>query len=199
MADEVVVIDDGSATPLPAIYSPTVSVYRQEHRGISAALNFGRAHTDASHLSWLSCGDTISRDKLGRSLAFMRDTDARAVFHNYHDVKTRTLVMPRPDWKQKVWRDNQFCLGMCLLEAQVWDAVDGFDEELEWCLDWDFACKVQDYCGWHHLNECLGMAGEYVDGHTERAKRDECLNAQRNACRAKVSRRWRYHGKVCQR
>lgn len=189
-ADEVVVIDDGSAACPATGHSPLVSVYRQPHAGISAALNHGRRRASGDLLCWLSAGDLMDHDKIRRQRRAMLASAAGACFHDYRNG-VRDVTTSR-DWASRLWYDNQFCLSTMMIRADVWDRVGGFDESLQWCVDWDFACRVQARGGgWRYLAQNLGFAAEFDDGHTARAMADERLRAARYADRATVSRRWR--------
>jgi glycosyltransferase involved in cell wall biosynthesis len=189
-ADEVIVIDDGSTEPPVLSPCARVRVYGQRHRGIGAALNLGRSRTRAPLLCWLSCGDTMYAGKIERQVAFIQRTGARAVFHDY--LSPDGPVVANPRWATRLWTDNQFSLSTMMLWATAWDAVGGFDDELRWCTDWDFACRVHQRIGWHYLPELLGTAVEHYDGHTQTALRDPRLAALRSQDRARVATRWRH-------
>lgn len=191
-AGEVIVIDDGSAATPSLPHSPLVRYYSQPHAGIAAALNHGRRRAQGSMLCWLSCGDTMEGVKIGLQLIAMDLYGARASFHDHVRVTDRSMVRARRDWASRIWTDNQFSLSTMMVQASLWDEVNGFDERLLYCQDWDFACRVQVRAGWHYLPEVLGTAGEYPDGHTQRAIRDPSRRAQRSRDRATVARRWRF-------
>jgi glycosyltransferase involved in cell wall biosynthesis len=192
-ADQVVVVDDGSAEPVELPIGATgfteLALIRQEHRGIAAALNRGREAARGKHLCWLSCGDAMTGHKLTEQLAFMGVTGARASFHDYRVAGGVHRVAP--DWRQRIWTDNQFSLSTMMVEGETWDFVGGFDESLTWCSDWDFACRVEASTGWWYLPLVLGEAYEHADGHTARAMADPELAAARGRDRATVSKRWR--------
>lgn len=194
-AEEVIVIDDGSSGPIVGLPSE-VHLYRQDHRGISVALNHGRSRATGYYLSWLSCGDWMSEDKLEEQQAFHGRSGADASFHDFYREEDKEIRRPSYTWATDLWRDNQFCLGTMLVKAWAWDLAGGFDEGLHWCLDWDFACRVQRVAGWKYLPKCLVYCAEYADGHSKKALRDDELCRLRAKDRSTVFERWKNAGRT---
>lgn len=164
-AAEIVVVDDGSDTPPTTV---AVRLVQQKHRGIAAALNLGLACTQQPRVCWLSVGDLMHPDKLGQQI----DANAPATWHDYVDLTTGANRVADPNWRVRLWYDNQFCLSTAMVSRAVIDRIGGWDERLRYCVDWDFALRVEQYAGWARLDGVWGSAAEYLDGHTQRGQSD---------------------------
>lgn len=189
---EVIVVDDGSAERPQLPPHCGMSYYRIEHRGISAAVNEGFRQASTPLVGWLSVGDLYAKEKLSVQVARMRDERAHASFTDYIDASSGEYRQTNPDWSSRIWTDNQFSMSTALLHRGVWRDVGGLDENLQWCQDWEFACKVQAHCGWLHIAEALMTGAVAAPGrHSYRgdhgAGRDR---KQRDRCR--VAKRWRF-------
>ena len=185
--DEVVLVDDGSVVPVvPPLY-PQVRVYRYSHKGISHAINKGVQRSIGDYICWLSVGDYMHPDKIEKQRLFHVTEGCRASFHDYESDTER----PPPDLS-RLTTDNQFCGSTTMVDRSVFTAnLCWFDEHLLYCVDWDWACRVQCVAPWHHLQETLGEANEYDDGHTARANLK-----QRSKDRALVATRWRNESRI---
>lgn len=184
LADEIIIIDDGSASPPIVPIGPGVYVYRQEHAGISAAMNHATRRATGDYVCWLACGDTMHRDKIVLQLDTMRAWGALASFTHYEDE--------RGDYDlSRLSTDNQFCGSTAMVHRDV--ALEfPFDEQLMYCSDWDVACRIQyDGPGWLEVPAILGACYEHPGGHTDRARHDDRMRVRRMQDRATVVRRWR--------
>jgi glycosyltransferase involved in cell wall biosynthesis len=179
---EVLVIDDGSdVAPNPS--GATVASF--PHAGIPSALNRGWALSQGQRLCVVSAGDGFYLEKVRAQWCEMVASAAAASVHAYDNAKGEH-VRAGDAWERDIWNDCQFCLSTMMIDADMWAAVRGFDEDLLWCSDWDFAAKVQECEGWLYIDYVLGHADEHPGGHTDRGMGTK----ERDRCRAKVAKRY---------
>lgn len=191
---EVVLIDDGSDDQVtsdvlyPCRIGIKLRLQRQDHGGISAALNHGVELSRMPYVAILSVGDVMDEDKLALQHAFMVEHGYRATYHHYRGERGAYDL-------SRLATDNQFCASTAMVESSLF-ARDGlwFDETLQYCVDWDWSCRVQfEGPGWNGMDDVLGACHELPGGHTDRARTGERA-ARRARDRATVVKRWRRYG-----
>lgn len=72
---EIIVVDDGScdrSASVAAGFGPAIRWYQREHKGVSAALNFGVAQAQGSLLAFLDADDVWCPEKLDRQKSVLR-------------------------------------------------------------------------------------------------------------------------------
>jgi glycosyltransferase involved in cell wall biosynthesis len=72
---ELVVVDDGSTDQTPALlaqYGARLRYFRQENRGVAAAVNHGIRQSRGRYISWLSHDDMYAPEKLERQVAALQ-------------------------------------------------------------------------------------------------------------------------------
>lgn len=187
---EIVVVDDGSDED-KKVWTLPRDVLRVDcpHRGIAATLNTGVLRSTGSFVTTCGIGDYFSEHRISRCRHEMIDQNIPALFHGF--VTDDGVFAVHDDWRRRLAHDNQFSLGAAMWSREV-AKEHLFDESLQWCVDWDFAARVQFLGpGWGYLPEVLSEAFQRPDGHTRRAMADTQLNMQRSRDRATVARRWR--------
>ena len=164
-AGDIVVIDDGSDPYVEIEASPIVSVFRQEHQGIAAAMNHGvRRVKYPDNIAPCAVGDYLSADALDLHMAV-----AGPSFGSWEDAITGKVNHPPDNWADRIWTDNQFSLGTALFSADDWAKVGGFDESLMYSVDWSFSLRLHAAVGWTRIDAVLLVGAEYPDGHTAKA------------------------------
>lgn len=151
------------------------------NRGVRSAKKHG-----ATHVCWLSTGDTLDMRRFDYALPTSRGQCCRVY------VESRGEVFPDldTDWQGRMYEDNTFCGSGMVVPVGVWEAVGGFDERLTYCSDWDFAVRVQHRAGWECVEgPVLATANEYEDGLTRGA--DVAHRTRDRATVAKMARRLR--------
>ena len=191
VSDLVVVSDDGSREPIEPWYEhPNVEIVRQSNKGPAAAMNAGvyaALSLGATRIARLDVGDTFLPDAKLRQLA--RTEPALASWH-IDGVSGNEFRSPK-HWRNIIYRDGVFCVCTCVVSADVWRAVGGFDESLMYGDDWDWTMRVQHAVGWQIHEGATCVAGAFAGGHTMSAEGDARRRQLRNACIKEVHRKSR--------
>lgn len=188
-ADLVVIVDDGSATPVKfddSITYPRAVVERIERNvGPAAAMNRGveRAIAEgASHIARIDVGDTFRPEPKLRQI----EVSAAAVFSRHHNLVTGEDFTPPDNWRTRIFTDGAFCICTMVVHVDVWREVGGFDPSLRYGDDWDFAARLQHAIGWTYFDEVTCEAGAFPGGHTQTAALDPVKRARRDADTARI-------------
>lgn len=175
----VMVVGDGE--PVPEVDAMRFTCSK---RGVAGVLNFGAQiaiEYGATHIARLDTGDTVHEFRLMQPLP-----DNKGQFCGAYVPQRRQHIGNSGKWAQRIWSDNQFCASSTIVPAAVWIAVQGYDETLTYCSDWDFHVRVHAAVGWVKVPQLLCVANEYADGLTARADKGE-----RRRCQARVANRAR--------
>lgn len=183
VSDLVVVSDDGSNEPITPIDG--CSIVRHSNAGPAAAMNRGvdaAFALGATRIARLDVGDCFMPEPKRRQLA--RSEPALCSWH-IDAVERRTFV-PLPHWRRAIYWDGAFCICTCVVSADVWRDVGGFDESLKYGDDWDWTMRVERAIGWTMHEEATCEAGVFEGGYTRSAPSE-----LRHACMVEVLRRGR--------
>jgi len=168
---EVVVVDDGSTTPVSTTGWPAnVRVIRQDNKGVSGALNTGIRAITTDWFCWLSSDDMISPRKIELQLSVLQQSRSKASFHSYQTVDADEAGWSRfatvIEWKtikeQMSWL-AQACVingSTVMLHKSVVDDVGLFDESMRYGQDWEYWCRVGEKYFWYPITEILGTRRE---------------------------------------
>lgn len=179
VSDLVVVSDDGSRDHIEPIDG--VETVRNKNAGPAAAMNRGveaALSMGAQRIARLDVGDRFLVSAKLRQLA--RCEPALASWH--YDLVDCSVFKPPPRWELRVFTDGAFCINTCVISADVWRDVGGFDESLRWGDDWDFAMRVQRAVGWTMFPEVTCEAGAFDGGHTKSADADPIKRQLKHDC-----------------
>lgn len=175
----IVVVDDGSPVPVYCDEADE-TITLAPNRGISAALNTAARGVDSGVVCWLSCGDFFRPDKIRVQLGHMVQVGSLASYTDWNDMRAPSDLTRLPF-------DSQVCGSTVMVDWTIIRRYP-FDESLRYCVDWDWACRVQyEGPGWTHVPEILTDSFAYPGGHTDRGNRGR----RRMQDRAIVSKRWR--------
>jgi glycosyltransferase involved in cell wall biosynthesis len=132
-ADELIVVDDGSADATPEVlagYGERLRVIRQENRGVASALNRGIGAASGEYVAFLDADDVWTADKLAVQLeVFERESDVEAVFglveqflaEDADPELARTVAIP-PAPQAGIVKTAM------LIRGEALDRIGGFDE-----------------------------------------------------------------------
>ena len=159
---EVIAIDDGSTDDSWAVMNeisdPRLRCLRNMGKGVSSARNYGVANSSASWVAFQDSDDVWLPDKLERQMARLSGSDFVAAYCGMlvkEDTGPKTLVhrrYPDPDISPlqgdilpSLSRGSYLSTQMLVIRRDVFDAVGGFDEELEALVDWDLMLCVAQH------------------------------------------------------
>lgn len=152
-ANEVVVVDDGSADTTPSMMKnrfPNARYIRQSNSGVSAARNRGINAAGCEWIALLDSDDEWTPAKLAQQLAALEQQPEYKICHtdeiwirNGVRVNAGLRHAKRGGW---IFRD---CLPLCaispssvLIHRSVFDRVGLFDESLPACEDYDLWLRI---------------------------------------------------------
>jgi glycosyltransferase involved in cell wall biosynthesis len=152
-ADEIIVVDDGSTDDPATVVAqfPNVRLIRQDNRGLSAARNTGLRSCKTSHVVFLDADDRLLPTALEAGLACIAERpDCAFVYGGYRLVSDKDNPIAPDSFRPidgnanlALLRRNRIAMvatvlfrGDCLL------AVNGFDETLRRCEDYDVYLRI---------------------------------------------------------
>jgi glycosyltransferase involved in cell wall biosynthesis len=152
---EVIIVDDGSASPVYDRLGPTarksVRVIRHDApQGVAVARNTGIAAARGDWLAFLDDDDLWAPTKLTDVLRAARQARAGFAFSGgvYIDQDGAVLsvegpAQDTPDLRPTLLSRNiDFCCSNVVAKAELVRSIDGFDEGLAHLADWDFAVRL---------------------------------------------------------
>lgn len=170
---EVIVVDDGSATPVAPFHDPRVRVIRHEvNKGVAAALNTGINAMRAEWFCWLSSDDLFYPQKIERQLTFLKQREGVASYHHYDSLgpdtdPLKSYPIRAPLFANQLEQRKMIVEGCwingstVMLHKSVLERArlgDGsyFDPSYRYSQDWDFWCRITQIAYWHLLDEVQG-------------------------------------------
>jgi teichuronic acid biosynthesis glycosyltransferase TuaG len=177
---EVIVVDDGSAEDIASVTlsrdtaigkSPNLRVIRHEtNRGIAAALNTGLKAMTTDWFCWLSSDDLLDAAKVEQQLHLMELARAKASFHQYNVVDSRTNAtagVSNPYSWINIPQQMSLLARACVINGStvvihksVFEEVGYFEETMRYAQDWEMWCRVGERFLWLPIPEVLGTRRE---------------------------------------
>lgn len=160
---EVIAVDDGSTDDswavMAAIADPRLRCLRNTAgKGVSSARNHGVANSSAPWVAFQDSDDLWLPDKLERQMAQLSGSDFVAAYCGMlvkEDTDPTTPVLqrhPDPDIAPlqgdilpSLIRGSYLSTQMLVIRRDVFDAVGGFDEDLEALVDWELMLRVAQH------------------------------------------------------
>ncbi len=158
-AQEICVVDDGSKDETRELVErnyPEVNYIRQDNQGVSAARNAGVKGTSSTWLAFLDSDDEWLPQKLELQLEALRGNPGHKMIHG-EEIWIRHGK--RVNQKLKHQKSGGYifpnCLPLCvispsavMLDRELFSEMNGFDEALPACEDYDLWLRV---CSQHEV------------------------------------------------
>lgn len=152
-ADEIIVVDDGSTDDPATVVAQfqKVRLIRQDNGGLSAARNTGLRNCKTSHVVFLDADDRLLPTALQAGLTCIADRpDCAFVYGGYRLISENNNpispdVFPAIDGAANLAMLRRNQIGMVaavLFRRDCLLAVDGFDETLRRCEDYDVYLRI---------------------------------------------------------
>lgn len=150
---ELLVIDDGSTDETQRVceaYGARLQYFQQEHRGVSAARNFGIAQARGSFITFLDSDDLWQKHKLRQQIAWLNAHPEIMLCYTNEIWIRRGVRVNQKKLHQKAggWI-YPLCLPRCiispssvLMRRELFEHVGTFDESLPICEDYDQWLRV---------------------------------------------------------
>ncbi|MEK7727262.1 MAG: glycosyltransferase [candidate division KSB1 bacterium] len=150
---ELLVIDDGSTDETQRVcasYGAQLCYFKQDHRGVSAARNFGIAQARGAFITFLDSDDLWQKHKLRRQRAWLAAQPQIMLCYTNEIWIRRGVRVNQKKIHQKAggWI-YPLCLPRCiispssvLMRRELFEHVGGFDETLPICEDYDLWLRV---------------------------------------------------------
>ena len=156
LADEVIVVDDGSRDNTERIVLdtfPQVKYSRQDHQGVSAARNTGIKISSCQWLSFLDSDDQWLAKKLEMQIEMLKQNPEYRICHT-NEIWIRRGKRVNPKKKHQKFGGYIFnkCLPLCVISPSsviihnsIFKKYGLFDESLPVCEDYDFWLRICAY------------------------------------------------------
>lgn len=163
---ELLIVDDGSiddTRELVRSFSGCVRYHEQDHKGVSAARNFGLRLARGSFIAFLDSDDLWMKGKIGTQMDFMA-AHPEAMICCTEEIWIRGGLRHNPGKRHKKYSGWIFdkVLPLCLLSLssalfrrEVFEDIGGFDETLPACEDYDLGIRLAHKYPFHFLPEPL--------------------------------------------
>jgi len=168
-AHELIIIDDGSTdagieiAQEAAATDPRISIHRQAHLGICAALNKGIAQAHAPVLARMDADDIAHPTRLEQQLAFLKSNPGVAALGSWAriiDAQGRPLGQLTPETqpdhlRQILRRQNPFVHAAMMVRAAAVREAGGYRKIVEGAEDYDLWLRISERADVANLPEFL--------------------------------------------
>lgn len=197
---EVLIVDDGSSTPVETS-DPRVRVIRHSHnQGVAAALNSGIAAMQTDWFAWLPSDDLYAPRKIEIQRAAMIEAGSLAGFHQYYTFQTNASQPLGQsiawDWSSQLKQRRQLGVGCAIngltvmLHRDVFRVCGDFDTSYRYGQDWEAWARIALTYEWLGMDAVLAYRRQSGENLTATIARDPELRAVRDAEDARIAKRY---------
>ncbi|AGK95883.1 glycosyltransferase family 2 protein [Clostridium pasteurianum] len=203
---EIIIVDDnsndGTEDLVSKVYSKLKNIKYIRHetnRGGNAARNTGLKYSSGKYIAFLDSDDEWFPEKLEKQLLLMHEKKADLVYTDYilFNEKTKEEHVFNNSSKKYNFIDllgSNFIgtTSTILTTKKVLNAVNGFDEDLPSCQDWDLYIRIGNkfnICGvklplvkyYYHDSSITGNIDKVINGHKKvMEKIENIINSDTN-------------------
>ena len=147
-AAEIIVVDDGNEEDLSdfARSYPAITLLRQANRGLAGARNAGLQAAKSDKIIFLDADDHLCPNAIQAGLdCFKASPEPAFVYGAYVEERgsaRRELFMPANQRLDLLRFNCVAMIGTAMLERAALLEIDGFDESLAMCEDWDVYLRL---------------------------------------------------------
>jgi glycosyltransferase involved in cell wall biosynthesis len=189
---ELIIIDDGSTDQTEAIIANAarddarIRTARQDHLGVSAALNCGNALARSPVIARMDGDDIADPDRLRKQLAFLEAHPGLAAVGSWAhviDAQGRRTGELKPEAEPSALQSllpktNPFVHSSMMLSADVVRAVGGYRAGLEGAEDYDLWLRISERAQLANLPEFLLSYRRHSTSASATAARRQLLSAR---------------------
>lgn len=159
---EVVLVDDGSSDDTEkfcrSIPDVRLRYIRKDHIGRAKALNAAVNAARGEYIAINDADDLSKPNRLSYTISFMQSNPGLAVaataYQTIHEHSTMLGKMhvptenkdgpPQPKFYTalRLYRSNPFVHSTVVFKKAIWEQIDGYDESLSICIDYDFYLRA---------------------------------------------------------
>ncbi|RYZ27429.1 MAG: glycosyltransferase family 2 protein [Chitinophagaceae bacterium] len=151
---EIIVVNDGSTdahtiSVLDELSKTEVKVLHKENGRMASARNYGVKHAKGSIIVALDADDYFHPSFFEKAIEVLAKNENVAVVTSYIQLfgEIKKTAKPRGGNEYNFLFSNQ-CPACAMVRKSVWDAVDGYDEEMKKGYeDWEFYIRITQK-GW---------------------------------------------------
>jgi len=193
---DVILVDDGSQTPIACEHPHVRLVTHERNRGVAAALNSGIAAMQTEWFCWLPSDDVFAPRKVEVQLTALGESGLHASFHQYYNFSSApsdsgAASLPW-DWSSHLKQRRQLGVGCgingltVMIHRSVFAAVGTFDESYHYGQDWEMWCRIVNAFEWHAMLDVLAYRRACGENLTAKIERDVEMRRVRDAEDARI-------------
>jgi glycosyltransferase involved in cell wall biosynthesis len=151
---ELLVIDDGSEDDTEGAVrrfrDERIRYYRNPHRGVSHARNFGLGVATGEYIAFIDSDDVYKKDKIKSQVEYLRSDPRKMVAYSPYIVsihgveKLRRAYNGEGNLFLKIFKESFINMNSTLIRKECFNDVAGFDEKLKILEDYDFYLRLAE-------------------------------------------------------
>ena len=158
---EHIIIDDGSTLPLEQTirqYLHTVTLLRQENKGVAAARNQAVKYAQGDILVFLDADDLLDSSYVEKVVfAFSTQNDVSMVACYVSEIgRSKNKIKIQPFNLESFYYHNSLFPSIIAVSKVLFDQVNGYNEKLKVCEDWDIYLRITE------INSNVYIIPEYL-------------------------------------